>query len=291
VEEAGAIFGIVPNRDPDARMVRLTPNPTNPIAEWSLSEVEATRSLRNLRITRANPKVGPGGVFVFAADDADGNRDIYSLDPVSEELRRLTDSPSVDDWPTLAPDGKQVFFTSYRSGNGDLYSVDLAGEEEIRLTDDPLRDASASVRGDSVLFVRGRGVEEEDGNMEIMLLVVSTGQETALTNNRWNDYEQAWSPDGRFLCWQSERLGHYESDIMVMELATGRQWNATDVPGRDSDCRWTPTGNGLLHLRFGEDDATELIFRSLTGEGEENISRYRGSEEVVGNFSLPEWMR
>ena len=287
VDPVQAVFGVAPHGSPDARLIRLDPNPSNPIAEWTVSEVEAARGLRNPRITRNRPAVGADGVMVFTAEGADGNRDIYALDPVAETLLRLTRSDAVDDWPTVSENGTRVDFTSFRTGNGDLYSVELTGGELTRLTHHSLQDAGAWVRGDSVVFVRGRGVEAEDGNMELMLLELDTGSETALTDNAWNDYEHAWSPDGRSLCWQSERLGHYESDIMVMDLAAGRTWNATQAPGRESDCRWTPVGAGLLFLRFDDPGGIDIYAQSTSGGDPVNLTRYPGSEAVVGIFPLP----
>jgi TolB protein len=253
--------------------------------------VESASHLRAPRISRGNPKVGAGGLLVFSAVDGEGNRDVYALETTSLKLRRLTTAPEVDEWPTVAPGTDRVIFTSHRSGDGDLYSVSLDGTGLTRLTRDPLRDGAAWVRGDSVLFVRGRGTGAEDGNMELVLMDLSTGNETRLTDNTWNDYEQMWSPSGRFICWQSERLGHYVSDIMVADLAKGRIWNATRTPERESDCRWTPEGDGLLYLSFGADGGTEVYLRSLKGGAPVNLTRYPGEEAVIDYFSLPEGMR
>jgi hypothetical protein len=287
VAEAAALFGPVPDRDPESRLVRLTPDPNNPIAEWALAEVESARHLRGPWISRGNPKIGPGGVLVFSAEDEEGNRDIYALETGSERLSRLTTSPAVDEWPTLDPDGDRVIFSSRRSGDGDLYSVKLDGTGLTQLTRHPLRDGRPWVWGDSVLFVRGQGMGPEDGNMELVLLDLSSGSETQLTDNDWNDYEQMWSPDGRYICWQSERLGHYESDIMVMDLARGRSWDATEAPGRESDCRWTGTGNGLLYIHFVEGEGSDVFLQSLRGASPVNLTRYPGHESVVGFFRMP----
>ncbi|MFO8175238.1 MAG: BTAD domain-containing putative transcriptional regulator [Longimicrobiales bacterium] len=291
VEEVEALFGVVPNTGDTARLVRLTPPMDNPIAEWDLDEVEAAVDLRRPWISRANPKVGRDGALVFWAADTSGNHDIYGLETATGEMRRLTDSPAVDEWPTLAPGTDRVIFTSYRSGGGDLYSVRLDGTELHRLTRDPRRDHQAWIRGDSVLFVRGLGVGVENGNMELILLDLSTGSETRLTDNDWNDFEPAWSPDGRYICWQSERLGHYESDVMVMDMETGRSWNATGFPGRESDCRWTPRGNGLIYMGWREGGDPEIYLQDMEGEEPVNLTRYPGTETVMEAFPLPELMR
>jgi Tol biopolymer transport system component len=267
-------------------LVRLTPDLRNPIAEWDAVEVESVRHLKGFWISRGNPTVGPGGVLVFSAEDEEGNRDIYALETLSDRLHRLTTSAAVDEWPTVDPEGDRVVFSSQRSGAGDLYSVKLDGSGLTRLTDHPLRDWRPWIQGDSVLFVRGLGMGPEDGNMELVILDLADGSETQLTDNDWNDYEQMWSPDGRYLCWQSERLGHLESDIMVLDLVRGRRWNATGTPGRESDCRWTGAGNGLLYIRFvGE--GSDVFLQNLWGGAPLNLTRYPGHESVVGYFRFP----
>lgn len=290
VQEAEAVFGPMPDSEGESRLFRLTPDPENPIAEWHAAIVESARNLKNPKISRANPKVGIGGILVFSAEDEEGNRDIYGLETISGELRRLTSAPGTDEWPSVRPGGDRVLFTSDRSGGGDLYSVGLDGAGLTRLTDHPLKDGVPWVRGDSVLFIRGRGTEAEDGNMELVLLNLTTGAESQLTDNAWNDYEQMWSPDGRYLCWQSERLGHYESDIIVMDLRTGSSWNAIDTPGRESDCRWAPVGNGLLYLHWGEGKHAEIFFQDPWEGDPINISRYPGPEAMIDYFPLPKGM-
>jgi DNA-binding SARP family transcriptional activator len=291
VEESGALFAVTPFMGEEARLHRLVPNPDNPITEWSQTRVESASHLLDPRVSRGSPKVGAGGVFVFSAEDETGNRDIYGVEAGTGRLHRLTTDPGVDEWPTLAPNGKRVVFTSHRSGSGDLYSVGLDGTGLVRLTQDPLKDGLPWIRGDTVLFVRGVGSGGEDGDMDLFLLDLPSGTETRLTENGWNDFEPQWSPDGRHLCWQSERLGHYESDIMAMELATGRSWNVTETPGRESDCRWAPLSDGLLYLGWGEEEHSEVYLQSLRGGEAVNLSRYPGGEAVVGYFRLPEQMR
>jgi Tol biopolymer transport system component len=83
--------------------------------------------------------------------------------------------------------------------------------------------------------------------MEIVMLDRSTGREELLVSNRWNDYNPSWSPSGSAFCWQSEEFGHYESRVLVMEVTTRRVRVLTGgVPGRNSDCRWTPDGRGVV---------------------------------------------
>ncbi len=56
--------------------------------------------------------------------------DLYLVDAVQAQARRLTSAPGKEDEPTFSPDGRQVAFLR---GN-DLYSVDTQTSQETRLT-------------------------------------------------------------------------------------------------------------------------------------------------------------
>ncbi|MGM0670141.1 MAG: TolB family protein, partial [Gemmatimonadota bacterium] len=85
--------------------------------------------------------------------------------------------------------------------------------------------------------------------------------------------------------------GHYESDVMVMDMETGRSWNATGFPGRESDCRWTPRGNGLIYMGWREGGDPEIYLQDIKGKEPVNLTRYPGTETVMEAFPLPELMR
>ncbi len=291
VEAVESFFGVMPDSAGIPRIFQASPNPDNPITEWTVIPVQSSTHLRDPEVERATPSVGNGNSFVFSALDDGGNRDAYVLATESGELRRLTSSPAVDRAPSIDAGSSAVIFSSDRSGGGDLFSIQLDGTQLTRLTHDPLQDWYPRVRGDTVLFVRGRGVEEEDGDMELVLLDLTSGEEVRLTDNGWNDYEQAWSPDGRYICWQTEEFGHFESDIMAQDLLTGRRWRVSDTPGRENDCLWTPDGKGIVVMSWGTRGDPDLFLLDPFGDTAINLTRLPGQETVVGFFRLPEALR
>lgn len=287
-DEAEAVYGVL--QDSDSLLVKVTPNPANPIAEWDVAPLPAAGHLRATRLKSAAPVKGPGGLLLFSAEDTLGNRDVYALEPSTDQLRRLTTSEADDRLPSIDPDGRTVVFTSYRTGGGDLYRMNLDGTGLERLTNHPLQDSRPQVRGDSVLFVRGWGEEDEDGNMELMLLDLRTGAETPLTENHWNDLDPRWSPDGTHICWLSEKEGHYASDVEVMELATGKRWNLSDSPLRETACRWTPDGRGIFYLAF-DSESSEIVLKPFRGGDAFNMTKYRGEEGVIALMEIPPSLR
>lgn len=287
--EAGALVarmrdGAVPGA---WRLMILRPKPENLLAEWSAQGVPGTEGLSDPQFARQGDVVLDGRYLAFSALDSAGGRNVYVLDGRAEGVSRLTHAEDVDEGPVVDAERRRVMYVSHRTGGGDLYAVDIGGSgPPQRLTSDPLLDSRPAVRGDTVLFVRGRGEGPEDGNMELVLLDLGTGAEDVLTDNSWNDNEPAWSPDGRSLCWQSEELGHYESRIRVMDLESRQTWTVSDAPGRDSDCKWTPEGDGIVFLS-ARSGWPRVLLNGVRGGVAVDLTRSNHPAEALGLMPRP----
>jgi Tol biopolymer transport system component len=76
-----------------------------------------------------------------------------------------------------------------------------------------------------------------------------------------------------------------------MELSRNSSWNVTNTPGRDSDCLWTPRGNGLVFISFRGGEDSDLYLQDLEGGEPLNLSRFPEKETVMGFFALPEALK
>jgi Tol biopolymer transport system component len=76
------------------------------------------------------PRFSPDGTRIALSMRADGNRDVYLLDPATRALTRITYDPADDESPCFSPDGRRLFFVSDATGIANVHAFDL---EERRL--------------------------------------------------------------------------------------------------------------------------------------------------------------
>ena len=274
------------------RLARYRSDPENPLAEWSREWIDTVPKTRGLVVGRN--LVGDGSLVVPATDDA-GQWDLYRISALGDSVVRLTNDPEVEMAPAVDPrdEAGPVVYTRYertgpdeaaiRAGPADLYAVPREGGVPVRITSHPAVDNYPTVRGDSVVFVRWKGVGDEDGLMELFLLDLETGSEERLTRNLWNDYVPHWSPDGRMICWQSEEYGHYEMNIRVMDVEAREERVLVSDPGRDSGCGWTPDGRAVVYRAYGDGDP-DVRMAVLEEDSTRALTRLNSSDWPVHTY-------
>ncbi len=149
--------------------------------------------------------------------------------------RPLLATTSLDYDPAWSPKGGWIAFTSERNGSADLYRIHADGTGLQRLTDNPAYDDQAAFSPDEkqIVFVSSRA----DGYANLWLLDLASGKQRALTTGQGGDFRPAWSPDGQWIAFSSDR----DSDL---PNAKGR-WERLHIAGI---FLIRPDGSGLKRL-------------------------------------------
>ncbi len=147
----------------------------------------------------------------------------------------LAPSTSLDYDPAWSPKGDWIAFTSERNGSADLYRIRPDGSGFERLTDNPAYEDQAAFSPDekSLVFVSTRAA----GYANLWILDLAGRSQHALTTGEGGDFRPAWSPDGQWIAFSSDR----DSDL---PSAKGR-WERLHVAGI---FLIHPDGTGLKRL-------------------------------------------
>jgi Tol biopolymer transport system component len=111
--------------------------------------------------------------------------------------------PGLNYNPAWSPKGDWIAFTSERGASADLYRMHPDGTSLERLTDDPTYDdqAAFSPDGQQIVFVTTRAA----GTANLWILDAATRKAKPLTSGRGGDFRPAWSPDGKWIAFSSDR--------------------------------------------------------------------------------------
>ncbi len=208
------------------------------------------------------PSWSPDGKHIAFISERDGHpgrapgwftSEIYVMDADGGNQQNLTNNPK-DDWdPSWSPDGKRIAFHSNREGrfNYDIYVMDADGGNLQSLTDNRNNDwnPSWSPDGERIVFSSSREghVEDKFGiTDEIYVMDADGGNQQRLTDNRNNDWDPVWSPDGKRIAFAADRKGDgVKFDIYVMDADGGNQQKLTNNRGWDNSPSWSPHGRRI----------------------------------------------
>ena len=219
------------------------------------------RRLTTNQALDGSPSWSPDGeriafIRVTEPESASARSGIVVMDADGENEMQLTHAalPSVDGSPAWSPDGTEIAFTraARTAGSDDpragIYVVSPDGGQPRKLTDDGI-GPDWSPDGTRIAFTSyrdrlGQTCFHECGTSgEIYVVEVKSGEVERLTKSEANDGSPAWSPDGRFIAFASDRSNPeaHENEIYVMTSAGTDVRRITDNSVWDLDPAWRPS--------------------------------------------------
>ena len=292
------------NVDAQARIAFMSDRDGNAEIYVMNADGKNTRRLTNHPDVDFQPSWSPDGKRIAFMSDRDGHvniRDapqyeIYVMDADGGNQLNLTNDPNNDGSPSWSPDGKRIVFSSDRDNNRDhnieIYVMDADGGNQQRLTNNLTEDQhpSWSPDGKRIAFSARRDghFENEFGiTYEIYVMDADGGNEQRLTENRNNDWNSSWSPDGKRIAFMSDRKGDVVNwDIYVMDADGGNPQNLTENRVYDSSPSWSPDGKRIAFFSF-RDENTEIYVIDADGGNPQNLTNNPHADDSPAWFSPP----
>lgn len=162
---------------------------------------------------------------------------------IPSEWKRLTSSIAIERDPVWHPNGRQLFYASDKNGSFDIWKVEvdeegLLGETEVVVESEQMDTQPNFDREGNMVWVRGTGPKSD------IWLRNPDGKTTQVTSTFGPDHSPALHPDGKQLCYVSERKG--ATTLMMMKLETKKK-SPLQTGKRFLAPQWSPDG---LQLTF-----------------------------------------
>ena len=176
------------------------------------------------------------------------------VDRTGRELGSLAD-PQAFSYVQLAPDQRYVAVSVQEDSarNRDLWRYDTTRGERTRLTYEPSDDFSPvwSPNGDRLAFV---GRRAGDQSINLYETASGTGGEKRLLDRAGVEIPSSWSPDGRFLLFQTPAPA---SDIMVLSIADAQVSSFASTRFTEGSAQFSPDGRWIAYSS-NETNRTEV---------------------------------
>ncbi len=142
--------------------------------------------------------------IIFVTEIKKGIKEIYSCDFDGKNVRRLTKSQTISVEPDWL-DKNRILYTMYTKGGVQVIQKDLARNVSMRVSVKPGLNSSpsASPDGKSMALIMSF---QKNIDLYIKSPIVK-GKLLKLTNDRYSESSPCWSPDGKQICFVSDKTG------------------------------------------------------------------------------------
>ena len=205
-------LNLAPAWSPDGQAIAYTSYPTD-AKGGQYSDIIVSYIYRGIREMPAHgntnnqnylPAWSPDGSKMAFVSNRDGNPEIYVMNKDGSGLRRMTNSPTVDEAPTWSPSGNQIAWVSDRSGTPHIYVMNADGTGQRLLIGDGYCDRPTWSTG---AFNEIAYSERTGPGFDVFLYSFATGESHRLTDGIGTNESPVFSPNGRHVAFTSTRSG------------------------------------------------------------------------------------
>lgn len=157
-------------------------------------------------------------------------------------------------YPRISKNGDKILFQSNEKGHWQLMIYDTMTRAQLPVMEDDYNNNFPDWSADNAWIAFA---SDRDGNEEIYMMRTDGSMLRRLTNDPGRDIHPYFSPDGRYLLFNSTR-GNGSFDIYRYTIATGELIRLTDTPENETCARFSPNMKQIVFLK--NDDASDDVF-------------------------------
>jgi Tol biopolymer transport system component len=222
-----------PSLSPDGRDIVYASQPRAGQYELSLRRVDGSGPVVNLNHETGTPldapAFSPDGRQIAFVSWRDNSEGLFLMDRDGGNVRRIVNGAFDPSW---LPDGREIVYSTESGQDPDgreapcaLWIVNVATGQTRRLTGTDAIDPDVSPDGRFVAFwalpVNESGNQFAGGNRDIWVQPIAGGPRVRITDSESSDWSPAWSADGRYLYFSSDRSGTMNIWRVAIDPATG----------------------------------------------------------------------
>lgn len=202
--------------------------------------------------------VGRADMYGALSLSPDGRRlavDVYDPQAEHRDLRvhdlergtasRLTFDPRFDTNPVFSPDGSRIVFSSNRAGSYDLFSKQASGAgevDELLTAEEDLYPCDWTDDGRFLVYMKA----EASNAFDIWALRLDgSGDPFPVVQSQFSDVRPVFSPDGRWLAYESDESGRPEIYVRPFP-GPGGKWQVSTDGGIEP--HWSAGGREIVYL-------------------------------------------
>jgi eukaryotic-like serine/threonine-protein kinase len=205
------------------------------------------------------PRLSPDGTRV-AAEIYDQLTDVWIWDFARETLRRLTFDSGGNGMSVWTPDSRQIIFESNRTSVSSVYKQAVDGTGTVdRLSTSATPQWSTSITPDGTWVAGFELLPKTVPNVIFLPLTravarpgsnpqpgISQSPVEPLAETRFKGKMAAFSPNGRYIAYQSDESGHDEIYIRPFPRVNNGRWQVSTAGGTRPV--WARSGRELFYL-------------------------------------------
>lgn len=226
--------------------------------------------------------------------------DIYAMRDDGEPFA-VTNSPENELYPEVSNDGEWIAYGGYEGDNAEVFicrAVPNGGQNRINISNHPAYDGNPEWSPDdnSLIFLSSRG----NGFPNLWILNINGNTEKQFTHGFFFDGYPAWSNNGTWIAWQSDRSGRFE---IYKAPAKDTDADAIQLTGPNSNSgipAWSPDDRRIAFTSTQREGMADVFMMQQDGAFPQNLTSkdkpqwhptWRGGqilfyESSVGIFSI-----